>query len=163
MRVRAIAFVAAFQIVAFATTGCEDRPAMLRASLNGPTQFPVEQFRVQPSFVSPIFVASPACTTLQPFQLRFNLFTPTDRRVSLRGLQFVFVDQMGGRTSPITIPTLPTVPTPSELQFHGMPGTPVALVLGFDCGVRPRGTLVIDVDSDTAGTRTTARVAVGVG
>jgi hypothetical protein len=162
MHVRAIAFVTAFLFVAFATTGCEDRPGMLHASLNGPTQFPVEQFRVQPSFLSPVFVASPACGTLQPFQLRFNLFTPTERAF-LRGVRFVFVDQMGGRTSPITIPTLPAVPTPSELQFHGVPGTPVAVVLGFDCGVRPRGTLFIDIDSDTAGGRTTTRVTVGVG
>jgi hypothetical protein len=157
-------------------------PAHLEATLLGPSQVQAQVVMIQPSVVVPSFVPGRTCATLPAFQTQFTMFFTTDRDLIGRGLNLSFIDRTGfivpstmfhaafvGTTAPnapVNIPNTPAVPVPSSLPFFGMPVQPrsnFVIVVNFDCGVLPFGTLSVEAETaDSAGITTMSRATIRV-
>jgi hypothetical protein len=165
--------------------GCDDTNGAAQAGLAGPSPFQSRLMSTEPAALAPEFLPGPACRGLRPFRTRFNLFVHADRDLVLHGLQFDFRDRNGGRAHPLPVPTTVTGPTipnsvpltlpssapipiPGTLPFNGVMVSPgvkgFGLVLNFDCGVTPDGTLSIGVETtDRDGARQVSHMSVRVG
>ena len=173
--------------LSFAAGACDDnnRAAELKAGLVGPSTLRTRLLSVEPSALSPEFLAGPSCRGFRPFRTRFNLFVHVDRDLFLRGVRFDFRDRFDGRAHPLPIPTTVTGPTtpnavplalpssvpipiPGTLMFNGVMVSPgiraLGFLLNFECGVPPDGRLSISVETvDAEGTADISEVSVPIG
>lgn len=134
--------------ISLAATAC-DGSINLRASLNGPSPIAGRQVTVEPAVLAPAFHTGTSCRVQPPFRLGFRLFVHADRDLVLRGLRFELIDRSGGRAHPLTRPDSLPVPIPRTLPFNGSPvrAHPIDVDLTFDCGVRPHGSLLIEIET----------------
>jgi hypothetical protein len=186
MHVRVSTFApAVFVLLSLAASACEDNDAVLRAGMNTPSPIRAHLITVEPVAIVPEFLPSPFCRSLPPFRTRFNLIVRAERDLFLRRFGFAFRDRLGGRALPTAIPTsfagagmpvsppvpMPSasaIPVPGTLPFHGVmlsrDVNTVGLLLNFDCGVPPEGTLFIDVETaDRDGVQDVSHVSVRIG
>jgi hypothetical protein len=142
---------------------------------------PVKVITVEPAAVVPVFLPTPFCGTLPPFQTGFTLVFRVDQELFVSGFGFEFLDAFGVRSVPILISTsttsapmvpvpLPTsspIPIPGVLPFSGLimsPGSShtLPMLLQFGCGVPASGTLVVSVNTASRGTADVTRVSVRI-
>ena len=145
------------------------------------TPTPVKFITVEPATVLPVFLSSPFCGTLPPFQTGFTLVFRADQELFISGFGFEFLDAFGVRSVPILISTSRTsaplvpvpipssspIPIPGVLPFSGLimsPGSSQTLpmLLQFGCGVPASGTLVVSVNTASRGTPDVTRVSVRI-
>jgi hypothetical protein len=176
MPVRLLTFAPVVLVALTCAAGCDDGDTTrITAELNGPSRFVNRLVSVEPAVISPQFLPGPFCAPLLPFQMHFNLVVRTDRDLFLRRMHFQFVDDAGTRTLPVPtpsspavpIPAVPGIPVPGMLPFDNVAVTRTSsfnVFLNFDCGVRPRGRLFIDVDAvDSSGAPEIMQTSVRVG
>ena len=168
-------FAPALVVLAIAALACEDSSTAVRTGPTGAGRLESRLVSVEPAALVPEFLPKQSCNGRPPFQTRFDLFVHAERDLFLRQLRFEFRDRSGGRVLPLAIPTTvpvspptsPAVPVPGMLPFHGMvvsPLRPVGLILSFDCGVLPEGTLFLDVETaDRDGASAVSHVRVPIG
>jgi hypothetical protein len=156
-------------------TACEadhsTEPTALSGTIVGPSSLGNLVFAVEPATLRPEFITGTSCVAFLPFNTRVVIVPGNGRMVN--GVRFRFTDLFGvvvvPRVSsdqtglPIPIPgTLPPLPTPMPIPGSSASTQQrLAFLLTFDCGVRPQGMLMIDVQSAGAsGTMQTSQMQV---
>lgn len=156
-------------------TACEadhtTEPTALSGTMAGPSSVGSAVFAVEPATLRPEFINGTSCMTFRPFNTRVVIVPGSGRVVHGVGFRFtdvfgvVVVPQVSSDPSgfpismPSTLPTLPTtIPIPGSSASNQQRMT---FLLGFGCGVRPQGMLIIDVKSaDAGGTMQTSQMQV---
>ena len=140
-------------------TACEadhsTEPTALSGTITGPSSLANAVFAVEPATLRPEFINETSCVAFLPFNTRVVIVPGNSRIVS--AVRFRFTDLFGVVVLPrvssnqtgLSIPmpgTLPPLPTP--LPIPGSSASTqqqLTFLLTFDCGVRPQGMLMIDV------------------
>jgi hypothetical protein len=146
-------------------TACEadhsTEPTALSSTIVGPSSLGNPVFAVQPATLRPEFINGTSCMTFLPFNTRVVIVPGNGLVVS--GVGFRFTDTFGvvvvprvssGQSGfPIPMPgSLPPLPTPTPIPgSSSSTQQQLTFLLTFDCGVRPQGMLMIDVQGAAPG------------
>lgn len=169
-------------LAAFATIGCDSTSDMSTTSLTGPgpiavgslNAFAAASMTAEPAIVAAELQPSATCQTEAPFAARLTIIVRPTRNLFIRRFGFDFFDRFGRRALPlpflesfqtdpgvvlpIPLPTTHPIPFPGEAKMSSVVAQSGGFVrfpfrLQFDCGVNPRGTLSISVETaDERGT-----------
>lgn len=166
----AAAFVVSASLMA---SGCTEGESPFPGSPLTPLSTASLHVTAEPEHIVPHVLSTRNCPAARPgFRAGLNLIIVAERRRSVRGIIFGFVDRFGNRAVPILLPpptsgfgpapgSLPSsvpipipsgtvLPLPGTFAFNGIVlngSRTLPFLLEFHCGVSPAGTLRVDVET----------------